>query len=158
MKHEDAAQRVRRRITEWIHLQGHGSRKQLADAVKGLYGASRSSSWVTDITDGPEHGGQDLRLRDLDAIASAMGTTPGDLVRHAEHGYLEVNSTEQRIIRFFRAMPDVARHHVVAYFDYLYNLQQQSMDAQTKERDRRTAEARRLRASQQRHERKRPGA
>lgn len=151
MRHEHAAARVRRRIAEWVNEQGHGSRKRLADAVKGLYGHSRSASWATDLIDGPDKGGQDLRLRDLDAVAGAMGVQPGDLVRHNDNAYAEVTPTELRLLRFVRSLPDLARHHLISYFDYIYNVQQQVLEQQARERDARTEEARRER-------RKRPPA
>lgn len=145
VRHTTAAGRVRQRIAEWVQREGHGSRKRLADAVRGLYGKSRSPSWITDILDGPDSGGQDLRLRDLDAVAAAMGVPPGDLVRHDDNLYLEVTPSEIRILRFYRALPDVARHHLVGYLDYLYAMQQKVLEAQSAERDARTAEARRER-------------
>jgi len=157
VRHDNAASRVRRRIAEWVHEQGHGSRKRLADAVRGLYGKPRSASWATDITDGPDDGGQDLRLRDLDAVAEAMGVPPGDLVRRDDNMYAEVTPTELRFLRFYRSLPDVARHHLVSYFDYLYGVQQKMLEAQAQERDVRTAEARRQKATADRI-RKRPTA
>lgn len=141
MRHENAATRVRRRIAEWVKEKGHGSRKTLAAAVKGLYGYSRSPSWVTDILDGPEHGGQDLRLRDLDAIAEAMEVPPGDLVRRNDAIYMELSATEARLIRYFRAMPDVIRGHFLAYVDYIYGFQERALADQAAERDRRTKAA-----------------
>lgn len=141
MRHENAATRVRRRIAEWVKEQGHGSRKTLATAVKGLYGYSRSQSWVTDIIDGPDQGGQDLRLRDLDAIAQAMNTQPGDLVRRDDAIYMEVSATEARLIRYFRTMPDVIRGHFLAYVDYVFSFQERALADQAAERDRRTKAA-----------------
>jgi hypothetical protein len=154
VRHESAAVRVRRRITEWVNAQGHGSRKRLADAVRGLYGHARSGAWVTDIVDGK----QDLRLRDLDGVAEALGVPPGDLVRRDDNFYLEVTHTERRLIGFYRSLPDVARHHLLEYFNYIYGLQQKVMETQARERDARTAEAKRLHASAQHHTRKRPPA
>jgi len=151
MRHENAAARVRRRIAEWAKSQGHGSRKRLADAVKGLYGKGRSSSWVTDLIDGPDGGGQDLRLRDLDAVAETIGVPPGDLVRRDDNHYAEVTPSELRILRFHRSLPDTARHHFLSYFEYIYSLQQRILEAQAQERDERTAEAKRHRAALEKH-------
>lgn len=148
MRHDNAAVRVRRRIQEWLKAQGRGSKSQLAAAVPGLYGKSRSSSWVTDIQQGPDNGGQDLRLVDLDAVAAAMGTQPGDLVRRDDHLYLEVTASETRLIRYVRALPDVARHHFMAYIEYLRDIQQRQLEEQARRRDERTAEARRQLADQ----------
>lgn len=150
MRHENAAARVRRRIAEWVKEQGHGSRKRLAVAVAGLYGASRSQSWVTDLIDGPENGGQDLRLRDLDAVAQAMGVRPGDLVRRDDNTYLEITPSETKVIRYLRALPDVARHHFLAYLEYLRDMQQRQLEEQARERDARTAEARRRHEAERR--------
>lgn len=146
MRHENAAGRVRRRITEWVKAQGHGSRKRLANAVKGLYGQNRSASWITDIIDGPDDGGQDLRLRDLDAVAAAMGVPPGDLVRHDDNLYVEITPSEFKVLKFYRNLPDVAKHHMLGLFDYLHTMQQRVLENQAEERDKRTAEAKRERA------------
>lgn len=144
VKHENAATRVRRRIAEWVQQEGHGSRKRLADAVKGLYGRSRSSAWVTDIIDGPDRGGQDLRLRDLDAIADEMRVAPGDLVRRDDRQYIEVSSTEARMLRYYRLLPDVIRGHFMAYLDFLHSAHDRLVGEQAEERQRRTTEARGL--------------
>jgi hypothetical protein len=154
MRHDNAADRVRRRIAEWVKQEGHGSRKRLADAVPSLHGDTRSQSWVTDIIDGPDKGGQDLRLRDLDAVADAMDVFPGELVRRHDRIVVEVTPTEYRMIRFFRAMPEFTRHHLVQYFDYIFGLQEKVLGAQAEERDRRTEETKRKHAS---HPRKRIG-
>lgn len=140
---ENAAQRVRRRISEWVKAEGHGSRKHIADTVRGMYGRPRSASWATDIV----KGAQDLRLADLDAVAEAMGVPPGDLVRRDDNFYLEVTHTERRLINFYRALPDVARHHLLEYFNYIYGLQQKALEAQAAERDERTAAAKRAEAT-----------
>lgn len=149
-RREDAAARVRRRIREWVEREGHGSKKRLADAVLGLYGVTRSSSWVTDILDGPAAKGQDLRLRDLDAVAIAMGVPPGDLVRHNDNLYAEITPSELRILRFYRCMPETVRHHFIFYFEYLFGTQQQLLEDQARQRDTLTAEAKRLRAIEKR--------
>lgn len=141
MRHDNAAARVRRRIADWVREEGHGSRKRLADAVKGLYGQPRSASWATDLIDGPDAGGQDLRLRDLDAVADAMGTQPGDLVRRADNYYAEVTPSEAKLLKFFRALPDVTRHHYLGFWDYLYNLQQRVLEEQKRVSIERTAQA-----------------
>lgn len=155
MRHDNAAARVRKRIAEWVEQQGRGSRKKIAGAVLGLYGKKRSASWVTDITDGPEQGGQDLRLQDLDGVAEAMGIPPGDLVRRDGDHYVEVNATELRLLRFTRSLPDTARHHLGAYFDYIFSIQEKLLEQQARERDEKTAAARRarqeLRATKRKH-------
>ena len=155
MRHENAADRVRRRIAEWVKEHGHGSRKRIAQNVKGLYGKDRSSSWVTDIVDGPDDGGQDLRLRDLDGVADAMGIPPGDLVRHDYNTYAEVSPSELRLLKFYRSLPEMARHHFIGYFDYISGIVFKQLDQQAEERDRRTAEAKRQRAALDRVDRKR---
>lgn len=157
VRRENAAARVRKRIAEWVKEQGHGSRKRIADAVKGLYGSPRSASWITDIIDGPEKEGQDLRLRDLDAVADVLGVPPGELVRRDDTIVLELTHTEYRMVKFFRSMPDIARQHLVEYFSYIFGLQQKVLDVQAEERDKRTAEAKRIRADANRV-RKRPTA
>lgn len=157
MRRDNAATRVRKRIAEWVKEQGHGSRKKIADAVRGMYGEPKSQSWVTDILDGPEKKGQDLRLRDLDAIADLMDVPPGELVRREDSIFLELSHTEYRMVRFFRTMPDIARQHLIEYFGYIFGLQERLTEIQTQERDKRTAEAKRLHDAAK-HARKRPPA
>lgn len=156
MRRENAAARVRRRIEQWCKEKGHGSRKQLADAVTGLYGHPRSSSWVTDIIDGPDQKGQDLRLADLDAVADALGVPPGELVRRDDTIVLELTHTEFRMVKFFRSMPDIARQHLVEYFAYIFGLQNRVLEAQAVERDEKTAQAKRLHASAKKANRRTP--
>lgn len=138
MKHDDAAERVRARIVAWTKHSGRGSKKQLAEAVAGKYGVTRSATWVTDVT----HGRQDLRLRDLDAIADAMEMPPGDLVRRDDHQYLEVTDTEARLLRYYRTLPNAVRTHWMAYLDYLYTFHERALAEQAAERKRRTEETR----------------
>lgn len=133
-----AAERVRVRIKEWCDREGHGSKKQLAEAVNGLFGDTKSRSWATDITSG----GADLRLRDLDAIANLLDVPPGDLVRRPHDHYLEVTPTEMRLLRYFRAMPDVTRGHFIAYLDYIFGFQERALAEQAAERDVKTRSAR----------------
>lgn len=138
VKHDDAATRVRQRIAAWVKEKGHGSQKALAEAVKGLYGFERSSTWISDVI----RGRQDLRLEDLDAVADAMDKTPpGDLVRRSDH-YLEVTRTEARLLKYFRSMPETARAHWMAYLDYLFGFHERALAEQAAERDRRTKAAR----------------
>lgn len=153
VRRENAADRVRKRIAQWLNEQGHGSRRRLADAVTGLYGEPRSQSWVTDIA----NGGQDLRLKDLDAVADEMGVAPGELVRRDDVIHLDLSHTEYRMVKFFRSMPDIARQHLVEYFGYIFGLQNRVLEVQARERDEKTAETKRIRARAQRI-RKRPTA
>ena len=151
MRHDNAASRVRRRIFDWVTREGHGSRTVLANAVPGLYGEARSQSWVTDIIDGPDKGGQDLRLRDLDAVADAMGVPPGELVRREDRLCIEVSVMEMRMIKFFRAMPEITRHHLIAYFEYIFGLQDKILAAQEIERIKHTRETVAKRKRDERH-------
>lgn len=148
VRHDTAAERVRRRIAAWIKAEGHGSRKRLAEAVRGLYGHQRSASWVTDVLDGPEAGGQDLRLRDLDAVAAAMNVPPGELVAANDRAYVEVTPSEHRLLCFYRGLPDVVRHHLVHWLEYVFSLQETHLNEQANERDRRTAIAKRVRTAE----------
>lgn len=142
VRQENAAARVRRRIEEWVKANGRGSQKKIAETVTGMYGYSRSPSWVTDILDGPDNGGSDLRLRDLDAVAKAMGIQPGDLVRKETHAYAELTASEARLLKYFRAVPEVVRGHWIAMLDYVMEFHQKAMEEQDAERKRRTADAR----------------
>lgn len=141
VRHDNAAARVRRRIEAWVKANGRGSQKKIVETVIGLYGQPRSAAWMTDIIDGPDHGGQDLRLRDLDAVAKAMGMQPGDLVAKEGHAYAELTASEARLLRYFRAVPDVVRGHWIATLDYLLEPHEAALREQTAERDRRTRAA-----------------
>lgn len=143
MRHEHAAARVRRRIAEWVKREGHGSRKRLAEAVKGMYGQSRSGAWVTDLIDGPEKKGQDLRLRDLDAVAAFLGVPPGELVARDGHEYIEVTPTELKLVRYFRTLPVVVQQHMVAYLDFLFAAHERELAQIKHEREAKTDRAKR---------------
>lgn len=144
MRHDNAAARVRRRIESWVKANGRGSQKKIAEAVTGMYGYSRSPSWVVDIIDGPDNGGSDLRLRDLDAIAKAMDIHPGDLVAKEGHAYAELTASEARLLKHFRSLPDVVRGHWMAALDYIMEFHEKAMEEQAEERERRTKAARDL--------------
>lgn len=113
----DAAQRVRARIKDWVAKQGHGSRVALANAVNGMYGATRTSSWVTGVV----NGSQDIRLADLDAIAECLDVPPGDLVRKPDRNYLELTMAETRVLMHFRALPWKAREHWLGWLEFVSN-------------------------------------
>jgi hypothetical protein len=138
MPQHHAAERVRRRIREWIEAEGHGSRTSLAKAVPAKFGEPKSTSWVTDLLRRSGKKQSDLRLRDLDAVAAAMGVPPGDLVRRDQDLYLEVTPSEIRLLRYFRALPDVIRGHLLTYCDYIFGFHERALSEQAAERDRRT--------------------
>jgi hypothetical protein len=138
VRQENAAERVRRRIAAWIKASGHGSQTKIANTVTGLYGVPRSASWVTDI----KKGRQDVRLSDLDGIAKAMEMQPGDLVRKEGHAYAELTASEARLLKYYRAVPDVVRGHWISTLDYLMEFHDRAMQDQAAERDKRTQEAR----------------
>lgn len=140
---ENAAVRVRRRIADWVKREGHGSRKRLAEAVRGLYGKPRSSAWVTDLLDGPEAGGQDLRLRDLDAVAAALKVPPGELVARDDHEYTEVTPSERKLLRYYRTLPAVIQHHMISYLDFLHAAHERELANSERERKARTEQAKR---------------
>lgn len=142
---EDAAARVRRRLREWVEREGHGSKIRLAEAVSAKYGEPKSPAWVTGILMGPDKNGQDLRLRDLDAVAEFLGVPPGDLVRREGDLYVEVLPTEMRFLRHVRALPDTARHHWIAFLDYVFGFQERLIAEQKGIVDGRTKAARLVR-------------
>lgn len=137
VRHQHAAERVRRRIADWISREGRGSRTRLANSVTGLYGAPRTQAWVKDVLDGPDKGGQDLRLRDLDAIAKEMRVSPTELVARDGYDCLEVSASELKLVRYFRSLPAIVQQHMIAYLDFLFaahereqvNIEQQRMEA-----------------------------
>jgi hypothetical protein len=114
----DAAQRVRERLRAWVQAQGHGSKKRLAEAVNAKFGHSKGVSWVTGILNGPDRDGQDVRLRDLDALAELLQVPPGELVRQDGYNYLELTMAETRVVRLFQRMPFAMREHLLALIDY----------------------------------------
>lgn len=143
MRAEDAAARVRRRLTRWVEDNGHGSRVRLARKVLGLYGKPRTSAWVTDLLDGPDGGGQDLRLRDLDAVASAIGVPPGELVARDGHEYVEVTASELKLLRYYRSLPATIQHNMIAYLDFLFAAHQREQTNIEQQRQERTERAKR---------------
>ena len=111
-----AAARVRRRLKDWMAKEGHGNKAPLARTVDAKK-EPRPSSWVTDITR-PSRGTRDIRLRDLDDIAEAMGVPVGELVQPDGTDYIEVKPAEMRLIRYLRSMPDSAQQHWLARLDH----------------------------------------
>ena len=97
---EHAAERVRRRLRDWLAKEGQESTARLARAVDAKVNRGRAT--------------QDIRLRDLDAIAEEMGIPVGELVQPEGADYIEVTPIEMRMIRHLRAMPDSARDHWLA--------------------------------------------
>lgn len=137
----DAAERVRRRLNEWRVRTGHGAGTQLAHAVHGKYGARLSNQWASGIFGGR----QDLRLKDLDAVAELLGVPPGDLVRRDDDHYLEVIPSEMLLLRHIRSLPDTVRHHLLKLWDYTFSFQAQVLKDQKVKVDQRTKAARLLR-------------
>lgn len=114
----NAAERVRARIQDWFSAQGWGSKTVLANEVLAKFGGTRSRSWVTGlITRSGKR--QDLRLRDLDAVADAMGIQPGQLVQRFDRVWLDATMEEDRMLRYFRALPDEIRASLVTIADFL---------------------------------------
>lgn len=156
MPRDDAAERVRRRILEWLKDAGHGSKKELSQAVTAKYGEHLSSSWVTDLLrDGGE--GTDLRLRYLDAVAEFMDVAPGELVAREGDHYLEVTPTEYRLLRYFRHMPEFARAHWIAWLDACFSSHAFDWNSDP-ERQRRAVAAARLARERIARDRRRKGA
>lgn len=139
MPRDDAAERVRRRLLDWVHRHGHGSRTKIADAVHTTYGASLSRSWVTDLL--AEGDPTDLRLEYLDAVAELLDMPPGELVAREGDHYLEVSPTEYRLVRYFRSLPDVIRGHAMAYLDFLFGAHERAQEDAVAVRNRATAAA-----------------
>ena len=141
---QHAADRVRARTKEWVAVHGHGSQRKLALAVLGKYGEPRSDSWISDILNGRA----DVSLRDLDALAEAMGIPPGDLVRRDDDHYLEVIPSEMRFLAHLRTLPDTVRQHLLGAWDYIFGFQDRLLKEQRATVDKRTKVARMHRAAE----------
>lgn len=139
---QNAAERVRARIKEWVEAQGHGSQRRLARAVPGKFGEPRSDQWLSDILNDR----QDLALSDLDAVADAMGVPPGDLVRRNNDHYLELIPSEMRFVTLLRTLPDTIRHNLLAVWAYFDGFQTRLLKEQKATVDQRTKAARMERA------------
>lgn len=137
-----AAARVRRRLLDWTKREGHGSHTRLARAVGAKYGEKKSASWASDVLrGGPEDGGADLRLRDLDDVAELLGVPPGELVMRDGDRYLEVSANELKLIRYYRTLPATIQHHMIAYLDFLYAAHERELAEIARERTATTARA-----------------
>jgi hypothetical protein len=112
-----AAARVRRRLKDWLAKEGNGSKPRLARTVDAT-SEPKSSSGVLDITR-TSRGTRDIRLRDLDDIAEAMGVPVGELVQPDGTDFIEVKPAEMRLIRHLRSMPDSAQQHWLARLDHM---------------------------------------
>lgn len=132
MPHQDAAERVRTRVRDWLNAQGHGSRKQFAKAIHGKFGVKRSVSWVSDITR-PSGKQVDVSLRVLDEVATIMGTHPGNLVRRKDDYYEEVTPSEMRLLRYYRSLPDALRVQAMSVLDYLFAFHEKALVEQAAE-------------------------
>lgn len=141
MTEEDAAERVRRRILEWTRTAGHGSKKQLAEAIVAKYGEHLSSSWVTGLLkDGDKN--TPLNLHYLDDVADAIGLAPGELVARDGDHYLELIPTEFRLVKYFRHMPDAARQHWIAWLDACFSSHAFDWNSESEQHRRAVAAAR----------------
>jgi transcriptional regulator with XRE-family HTH domain len=137
---ELANQRVRQRIKDWVAQHGYGSQRQLARAVPAKFGEPRGDQWISDILKGRS----DVRLKDLDYIAEAMGVPPGWLVRLPDRNYEELTMQESKMLTYFRALPDTVRHACLICMDYCSYIEGRARGAIAEERDRRTTKARKL--------------
>lgn len=136
--HIPANDRVRQRIEEWVDSHGYGSQRQLARAVPAKFGEPRGDQWISDIVKGRS----DLRLKDLDAIAEAMGVPPGWLVRLHDRNYEELTMAESKLLRYYRLMPEIVRHGFLTWLEYFFRTQDQATGEFTAKRAARTAKAR----------------
>lgn len=134
----NAAERVRQRIAEWVEHHGYGSQRQLARAVPAKFGEPRGDQWIHDVVKGKS----DLRLKDLDPIAEAMGVPPGWLVRRPDRNYEELTMQESKLLRYFRALPEIVRHGFMTWMDYFFRAQDAAIHGTVAERQKQTATAR----------------
>jgi len=90
------AERVRERLRRWLEL----TRLSQRDVAPEL---GKTQPWLAAVLQGKN----EVRLRDLDDIATAMRTTAADLVRDESERYLiELTPTELRIVEQLRRRPD----------------------------------------------------
>src|SRR5678816_1368974 len=100
----DAAERLRARLNEWTAKQGHGSKKRLAECVRGdEEDPAAGQAWATGILNGK----QDLRLKDLDAVADLLQEPPGSLVRKPDRNYHELTMAETKLVMHYRSLPEI---------------------------------------------------
>lgn len=119
-------------------MHGYGSQRQLARAVPAKFGEPRPDQWISDILKGRA----DLRLKDLDSMAEAMGVPPGWLVRRPDRNYEELTMAESKMVRYFRSLPDTVRHGFLSWLDYFFRAQEQSLQGAAETREARTKKAR----------------
>lgn len=136
--YQPANERVRLRIKEWKEAKGYGAQRELANAVPGKFGEARGDQWVSDII----HGRADLRLKDLDLVADAIGVPPGELVRKNDRNYQELTMAEARLIQFYRSMPDTVRHGFLTWLEYFFRAQEADSASKTSQTKQRTAQTR----------------
>lgn len=141
---QNAAERVRQRIQEWITQNGHGSQRKLARSIPGKYGEPRGDSWLSGVLKGR----QELALSDLDAVAEALNVPPGDLVRRDKDHYMELIPSEMRFVSHLRTLPDTVRQHLLHVWDYFGGFQERLLKEQKATVDGRTKAARLERAAQ----------
>lgn len=137
----DAADRVRIRIEEWLHQQGHGSKTKLAGAVAAPYGEKKSRSWVTGLFT-KEGKRQDLRLRYLDDVAELIGMPPGELVSRFGTRVRELSEGENRLIESIRKFPAKMQPSFLEHLDFLMRGHLRSLERDTRDSESLTAAAR----------------
>jgi transcriptional regulator with XRE-family HTH domain len=94
---DDPAQRVRRRLAEWMDIAGL-TQRELAGELE------RSQPWLDKILTGENS----VRLKDLDDLARRMRCTASDLVRETtERRTLELTPSEVRLVERARRRPDL---------------------------------------------------
>jgi transcriptional regulator with XRE-family HTH domain len=93
---DDPASRVRERMKRWMDVTQVGQREFASDLKK-------TQVWLQKILSGEN----DVRLKDLDAVADAMRTTASELVRSEDERYqLELTPTEVRLLENLRRRPE----------------------------------------------------
>jgi hypothetical protein len=149
-----ASERVRQRIKEWVDQHGYGSQRQLARSVPAKFGEPHGDQWISDLVKGKA----DLRLKDLDPIADAMGVPPGWLVRRPDRNYEELSMQESKLLRYFRSLPETVRHGFITWMDYFFRAQDDTVHVTIKTRDAKTKVARQHEAQASRRRPQKVGA
>jgi hypothetical protein len=147
MNEDNAAQRVRQHIKEWVEEKGYGAQRQLAKKIPGKFGEARNDQWISDIVNERAN----LRLKDLDPLADALGVAPGWLVRKRDRNYEELTMAESKLLRYFRALPDTVRHGFMTWLDYFFRIQDETAKRIEAERASKTSGARKRESPHARH-------
>jgi hypothetical protein len=110
-----ASERVRERIAEWVERHGHGAQRLLLTNIAKYCDETRKDQWLSDILNKRSK----IVLDDVDLVAVAIDTPPGNLIRQRDRNYHELTMAETKLVEWFRSLTSDGRRHFWAWIESL---------------------------------------